>query len=371
MTNRDGTSKLLAQLLALFFGILSGVCCICGVLYTLPTYLVGDWAPTEPVILPDGSVASPELIASVPFVTILMFIVIALFILSIGVAIWFLFAREQAKHQRLARVAAVSFWVISWGFFLWGILVVVTSLSIGGTSLFNNAFESMASILTGIMCFLPAFILTPIGGTIWYFFVHRVPPTPREERIRPEVEAVSLDAYLNYIKTLGDMSEGSYTASVWATIQTRTVVILQGVVVEDKVKILRHLYDAGFVTGEQSINLRGIDLQYLEVEGVNWREIRLNGADLSFANLKQADLSGAQLTGTVLVEAQMQDCLLEKANLQGADLQNAKLHRANLVGADLENANLAGANLWQANLGQANISLSQLDSASSGDKAIL
>ena len=112
-------------------------------------------------------------------------------------------------------------------------------------------------------------------------------------------------------------------------------------------------------------NLRGADLQ-----GVNLWNANLSGADLrdaslrfatlwgarlTYAELNRADIRGAYLQGVNLTEAQLRDANLSGADLQGvnltdANLSGAQLHGANLRGADLTDANLSGAHLHNANL---------------------
>ena len=66
---------------------------------------------------------------------------------------------------------------------------------------------------------------------------------------------------------------------------------------------------------------------------------------------ERKDLRGANLQGVDLIET----------NLQGANLQGANLQEANLRGANLEEANLQEADLTEANLqGARNLSLYQL-----------
>lgn len=89
--------------------------------------------------------------------------------------------------------------------------------------------------------------------------------------------------------------------------------------------------------------LNGIDLSNANLVGVNFRGAELCDCDFSEANLQSANLRGADLSGAYL----------ENANLSHSDLQRASLALANLADADLRGANLQQANLSQTNLSHA------------------
>ncbi len=141
---------------------------------------------------------------------------------------------------------------------------------------------------------------------------------------------------------------------------------------------------------ELTPDLKGAELDYLDL-----RHALLSGADLSDANLSATDLSGselmytnlcgavladgtkhrsqpANLTGADLTRAALADADLTEVNLShavliGAELRGAKLVRANLCGADLTgsslNAALLNANLSYANLTGADLSGADLTDA--------
>jgi uncharacterized protein YjbI with pentapeptide repeats len=108
------------------------------------------------------------------------------------------------------------------------------------------------------------------------------------------------------------------------------------------------------------LNLRGANLERLDLPASDMRETDLVGtnlreASLVYSNLEHTDLQGANLEranlySTRLAEANLKDANLQAVKLQQADLQNANLAGANLAGAYLMDANLDGANLTGANL---------------------
>ncbi len=106
----------------------------------------------------------------------------------------------------------------------------------------------------------------------------------------------------------------------------------------------------GVVADDITIDLRGANLQGIDVESGNFDKARLSGAQLQGAHL-----SGAQLQGAYLIEAQLQGAYLGFAELQGADLSRAQLQGAHLSGAQLQGADLGFAELQGADLSRAQL----------------
>jgi len=99
------------------------------------------------------------------------------------------------------------------------------------------------------------------------------------------------------------------------------------------------------VANLRGTQLNGLNLSEAALQRANLRGAELNDTDLSDANLSEANLRGADLSGAYL----------NGVNLQAADLHRASLALATLSGADLSNANLVGANLTGTNLGSAKV----------------
>ncbi len=92
------------------------------------------------------------------------------------------------------------------------------------------------------------------------------------------------------------------------------------------------------------INLRGADLQKLNLSFMN-----LWGADLRNANLKNAKLVGANISwadlrGADLEGADLRYAFLRESNLKGANLRYTMLRKACFYRADLTNVDIKGAN---------------------------
>jgi uncharacterized protein YjbI with pentapeptide repeats len=118
------------------------------------------------------------------------------------------------------------------------------------------------------------------------------------------------------------------------------------------------------------VDLKGADLDYVELYFTNLvgacfskatlRRARFDGADLSFADLSEANLLKAtfgytNLSGANLSGADLSGADIGFTNLSAADLRGANLSGANLSGADLRGANLSRAILVQTNLSGATL----------------
>jgi uncharacterized protein YjbI with pentapeptide repeats len=88
------------------------------------------------------------------------------------------------------------------------------------------------------------------------------------------------------------------------------------------------------LAGHLRVDLKNVDLRYMNLAGAN-----LEGVDLTGAHLERAILRGAKLNETSLAGAHLDGADLMAAELQGADLKNASFIGANLA----EVKNLSGA----------------------------
>jgi hypothetical protein len=106
---------------------------------------------------------------------------------------------------------------------------------------------------------------------------------------------------------------------------------------------------AEFGTGDLSLVTKCDPPKKINCENNDLRGIDLNGVDLQNANFQNADLSGSNLQGADLRRANLKD-----ANLAGAKLQNSAFGLANLRDANLSNADLTGASFIGAVLRRTN-----------------
>jgi uncharacterized protein YjbI with pentapeptide repeats len=107
-------------------------------------------------------------------------------------------------------------------------------------------------------------------------------------------------------------------------------------------------------------DLRGADLQEMNLEGVNLVRAQLQEADLSGANLERsaiwmANLTRAKLSGANLSWSHLTESVLKEAELIAVDFTVATLSLVNFDGADLTAANLDGVRLDSANLAGAQL----------------
>jgi uncharacterized protein YjbI with pentapeptide repeats len=148
------------------------------------------------------------------------------------------------------------------------------------------------------------------------------------------------------------------------------------------VEWLLSTHEDGSNTADRSAGIRreheGLDLRGADLQRVNLRELplkgsylsktHLEGADLSFANLDGAELSSTHLDNADLYGAHLEGTFLnlaclENANLNSAHLQYANLNSANLQGANLSFVDLKESSLWRAQLQGANLHSAHLEGA--------
>lgn len=155
-----------------------------------------------------------------------------------------------------------------------------------------------------------------------------------------------VEAYLEHIGTLlleEDLRTEGENSDVRLLARARTLVALDGVSGDRKVRLLEFLYESKLIQfgsqgGQPVISLRFADL----------RETRL---------VKRSILSNTDL---------------DRAELIDANLDNAKLINSELPRADLSGANLSGANLFKADLSSAKgVNCQQLQEAKSLDGATM
>jgi len=130
--------------------------------------------------------------------------------------------------------------------------------------------------------------------------------------------------------------------------RTRTITVLRRLDSERKGIIIRFLFEANLILGDDSeiaIELIGADLSRADFSNTYLGEINLNGTNLNGAIFQNTDFSDSYLQGSSLHNAN-----LSNAILAGVDLSYADLRNANLTGTDLTGANLTGASVTRKQL---------------------
>lgn len=157
---------------------------------------------------------------------------------------------------------------------------------------------------------------------------------------------------------------------------------IPGVELEDNAIDLRganlqamNLSELNFGKGQwQGAQMQGVRLNSSQLQHADLTSANMHGAILGRVKLSHAKLLGAKMYGALLYHAELQNASLESAKLRGAHLAAAQLQQANLVHVDLQHTDLSGtqmqgaslvkANFCGAHLGGADLSGAQLNKAS-------
>jgi uncharacterized protein YjbI with pentapeptide repeats len=157
----------------------------------------------------------------------------------------------------------------------------------------------------------------------------------------------------------------------------------------------RHGED-GYRLDLRGANLQGVDLSHLDLrkallhgarmEGANLGGARMEGANLRLARMERANLGEARLEEANFGEARMERTYLSEAWMKGANFGGARMEGAYLSGARMQGANLGaartegadlswvrmeGANLSGARMEGADLSGARFDERTSFDAAVV
>jgi uncharacterized protein YjbI with pentapeptide repeats len=189
----------------------------------------------------------------------------------------------------------------------------------------------------------------------------------RQRELEIEARRAQEAALQSYLDQAGDLllnnTVDTSDSSGWARIflRARTLATLGELDGPRKGRIVRFLYEAGLISGEQPlISLSDADLIGVVLSGIQELGEYTN---VGFANLKGINLEDTLLLEGELAGADMDEAVLTLSDLRGADLMKAKLNGANLGLANLTNAILIGAELNETRLNDANLSEAKLDFA--------
>lgn len=106
------------------------------------------------------------------------------------------------------------------------------------------------------------------------------------------------------------------------------------------------------------------DLSKADIRGCQLQKINLSNANLKEAKLQYSNLSGATLENADLGNAKLLETNLQSANLKSTNLSGAGLLESNLQFADLENAKLEGTQFNEGTIfNQTNLKGAQLKGA--------
>lgn len=176
-----GASRLAAQIVALLLLVVSITCCLCGSLISTFSLLPVGGQPE--ILLPTGQMATPEQVQRMAVGNTLLFIVFSLIIIMIGVAIWFVFGREQSTHNRIAKAISVFSLLGCASFSLWAILVAITGFLLDGMLPTGDIIGPRNYLIGTFFCLIPATILGVTGIAVWLLFGRKSPPPLIEKNI--------------------------------------------------------------------------------------------------------------------------------------------------------------------------------------------
>jgi uncharacterized protein YjbI with pentapeptide repeats len=240
------------------------------------------------------------------------------------------------------------------GFVLsWTVLSTVSALSFNPFDALGIPLRPVEIAFSLSGCWITALVLglAPIG--LLRVYRRMVRSRQQYEENQAGVQDLIMKSSLEQIRFLARWGEGEGRGSeiICRRISRALILIttprLDG---SRRGRLVRHLYEAGWLTGQSKFSVREVDLQGVELSTATLSGICLAGADLSGADLSYADLGAADLRACTFRGADLRFARLVSADLRGADLCNSLFQRAELEGADLQEAFLDGANFWSANL---------------------
>lgn len=360
-----GTRRPLAQIITVTLIVLSAVCCLCGGLLTLVTIAP---LPGDAITLPNGETAPPEFVTVTIVIVLCLFGVLAFTILLGGLAIWYLFGREQAQPHVWARATAVFLLVGSVFCSLWGALVALTGILSGGMMVTGEQIGVFPSVMLSLSCCVPAVILACASLAIWLIFVRGKQSSGLASVAQPGASPVA--AYLDFIQDI--LRQGGLEESgVAVSIRARTSLALNAATVAEKAQVITFLYNVDLIRGANPlIALSGANLSQIDLRDANLAGINLMGVNLNHAYLHKTNLADAYLRGVNFYYADLRFTDLTGADLERANLQEAKLHGACLRQANLQQADFTQANCWRADFTGANVTNEQLMAAKTMKEAV-
>lgn len=177
-----------------------------------------------------------------------------------------------------------------------------------------------------------------------------------------EKETGSLNLLINYMDRMTELflseswpeSKEETDSKIVAIARARTLATLRELDGIRKGTLVRFLKEARLL---KVIGLANADLRGADLEGMDLRQINLSRADLQFASLSRADFENCNLYFSKLEHANLNKANLKKANLEGASFWSANLKEANL-----SSAYLFWTSFYDADLSEADLSFTEVSS---------
>jgi uncharacterized protein YjbI with pentapeptide repeats len=184
-------------------------------------------------------------------------------------------------------------------------------------------------------------LIVPLALGIGAWFLNRS-QWIREQRISKEkINEETLQAYFDKMTDLllhEKFSKEDENRSVTSVARSRTLAVLRQLDSYRKGALIRFLFEAGLITGENPF-------------------IKLKGADITGAFLEKANLTLVNLSHTFLTNAKLSKSRLSRSNLSNAQINNCDFYKADLISSNMRMANLNFANLSNSALAEADLSM--------------
>lgn len=210
---------------------------------------------------------------------------------------------------------------------LFFLFILFETIRLGNTGFEGKTFWDWMELLL-----IPFFLA---GGA---FFLNRSERNNEREIATDRQQETALQSYLDRMTELL-LEKKLLTAEedeVRNVARIRTLTVLRGLDGFRKALVVRFLYEAKLIVGENPVViLKGADLQE-----INLRLANLPGADFSSTYMQGADLQYASLRGAKFFAASLPGASLIGTNLQKADLEHAILIGADLTGVDMRDASI-------------------------------
>jgi hypothetical protein len=163
-------------------------------------------------------------------------------------------------------------------------------------------------VLTGFLVGIPGILMLVASGLVWFV----VRPEQRASRVlEAKIDRLcelGLQLYSHWLmqasrtgplNTIADTGSWRHEAELWAR------QLFSELDPPRRRRLLQLLYDLELLQGDQTLDLRGVDLGAADLSGIDLRNAVLTGMNLRRANLSRARLDAADLRATQVTTEQL------------------------------------------------------------------
>lgn len=131
---------------------------------------------SNPITLPDGSPASPELARQLTQINVLITVIIVLVLLLIASAVFYLFGRAQRPQYAGQRAIALFLGIGSLGCCLWsGVITLAGPATEKFAETLGFPVAPNSYILSVLCCGGLSFFMIVAALAVWFFYIHNAP----------------------------------------------------------------------------------------------------------------------------------------------------------------------------------------------------